>query len=304
MLYGNEGIIVSSIVPGVWKVWFDNTDKSIYSASIIKYSSSSLASQAYSQIQSKLQSMFNQILSPAVVTSSQPYSVTSIPSNYGFELIANLNSGGSTIPVILYADLFQSNNVDCLNTILTINAQSSSAVPLNTFNTFSQSQYNLLNEKLGGSSNLFGSSGPHSGTILAIIGLLAIVCFGSVIYGIYLMNNHRKAGMANAAMFTGRQTNPYGGVYNPQSNVQQSTAFQPYNPYGNSSQQTTPYANSPVNLDTGQVQYQSNPVSDPQNITLPIADWYKDPEAPAGSNKMRYWDGTNWTDHYHDPDAH
>lgn len=28
------------------------------------------------------------------------------------------------------------------------------------------------------------------------------------------------------------------------------------------------------------------------------AGWYSD---PAGSARLRYWDGTGWTDHYHDP---
>lgn len=34
--------------------------------------------------------------------------------------------------------------------------------------------------------------------------------------------------------------------------------------------------------------------------STPVPDWYEDPESPG---QLRYWDGTNWTEHRHTPDA-
>lgn len=34
------------------------------------------------------------------------------------------------------------------------------------------------------------------------------------------------------------------------------------------------------------------------------ADWYPDPHAASGSAVLRYWDGTTWTSHTHDPSSH
>ncbi len=38
-----------------------------------------------------------------------------------------------------------------------------------------------------------------------------------------------------------------------------------------------------------------------QNPALPPANWYPDPTAPPGSDRLRYWDGKAWTQHIHPP---
>jgi hypothetical protein len=54
----------------------------------------------------------------------------------------------------------------------------------------------------------------------------------------------------------------------------------------------------------GSVQPAPSPVSfaPPSNVApppaLPPADWYPDPDDPA---RLRYWDGYQWTDHWHPP---
>ena len=143
--------------------------------------------------------------------------------------------------------------------------------------------------------------------------------FGSVIFAGAATSKRKKLGRVNAQMYSGN--GPLPGAYIPQNSVNSPYgSYQPYNPYPNRSTQNQTFqqqsgnqplqnygngisaGNTPGNY--GNTNYAAQQQAQNQNQSasnLPKADWYKDPEAPTGSERLRYWDGTNWTEHYHEP---
>ncbi len=319
MIYGNQGLIVSSRVPGFWKVWYDTSDRTVYSASIVDFSSEYNASKAFGQLESSFKNSLAQYVEPAQLQSSQLYIVPSLQTGYGFEATATLATNGQSIPLVLYGDLTYCNNVGNLTTMLTVGATSSSSVPITTFNNFAVAQYNLLNSKLNGPSNPLGSSSGSSSTANLIIGVISLVFLGSVIFAGVAASKRKKLGRANAQMYSGNGSMP--GAYIPQNSVNSPYgSYQPYNPYPNRAPQSQTFqqqsGNQPLQnygsgISAGNMpgNYENTSYADQQQVqnqnqtvsNLPEADWYKDPEAPPGSERLRYWDGTNWTEHYHEP---